>query len=168
MKRILVIGSPGAGKSIFAARLGKVLDLPVIHLDREFWQPGWVETPSDIWRQRVCKLVEPDSWIIDGTYDRTLDIRLQRADTVFFLDYPRYLCLWRIIKRVITSFGRVRFDMAAGCREKLDMSFIRWTWNYRRDHYPRIHDCLREKFSNGNLVVLKNPLRSRRFMDELR
>ena len=168
MKRILVIGSPGAGKSTFAARLGNILDLPVIHLDKEFWQPGWVETPRDIWRERVRKLVEPGTWIIDGTYDRTLDIRLRRADTVLFLDYPRYLCIWRIAKRVLTTFGRVRFNMATGCREKLDLGFFKWTWNYRRDHYPRIHDCLKEHFAEGNLIILKNPAMSNRFLNELR
>ncbi len=167
MKRVLVIGSPGAGKTTLAVELSRITGLPLFHLDREFWQPGWKTTPSDQWHRRVHELIEPGEWIIDGTYDSTLNIRLPRADTVVFLDFPRYLCLWRIIKRVIVNFGRVRHDMGEGCPEKVDLGFIKWVWNYRRDHYPKIEKSLRENFHAGHLVVVDNPHALRKFISSL-
>jgi adenylate kinase family enzyme len=157
MKRVLIIGSPGAGKSTFATQLAEKTNLPLIHLDREFWQPGWVQTPADEWRQKVADLTTGENWIIDGSYDGSLDIRLPRADTVIFLDFPRYLCLWRITKRIFTGFGKVRSDMADGCPEQLDIGFFKWAWNYHRDHYPQIQEKLKDFFSDGKLIVLKNP-----------
>lgn len=162
-----MIGSPGAGKSTFAVELGKKINLPVIHLDKEFWRPGWVETPKDIWRGKVSELVERKEWIIDGSYDGSLDIRLPRADTVLFLDYPRFLCLWRIFKRVASSLGYVRFDMGDGCPEKPDRSFITWIWNYRRDHYPKIQEKLEKYFNKGELIIFRNPAEARLFLDDL-
>jgi adenylate kinase family enzyme len=168
MKRVLVIGSPGAGKSTFSAELGRIIKLPVIHLDKEFWQPGWVMSDSDEWRERVSELVAGDEWIVDGSYDGTLDIRLPRADTVVFLDYPRYLCLWRIFKRVATGLGHVRFDMGEGCPEHVDFGFIKWIWNYRRDHYPRINEMLEKYFNKGNLIILGSPAEAKGFMAKLK
>ena len=103
MKRVLVIGHPGAGKSTLAARLGELTGLPVIHLDKEFWREGWVQMPRSEWKGKTERLVQGDEWIIDGSYDHTLEIRLARADTVIFLDFSRYLCLWRVCKRVATT-----------------------------------------------------------------
>ncbi len=167
MKRVLVIGSPGAGKSTFALKLSKRINLPVIHLDKEFWNPGWIETPADQWRAKVRELVEPDKWIIGGSYDSSLDIRLPRADTVIFMGFPRRLCLWRVFKRIITSLGKVRFDMAEGCPEKIDFGFFKWIWNYRRDHYPKIYEKLNSHHNSKNLIFIKSPAEARRFIRDL-
>jgi len=167
VKRILIIGHPGSGKSTFATELGDILQLPVIHLDREFWQPGWQPTGRDVWRKRVGALSNSDTWIIDGTYDSTLDIRLPRADTVFFMDYPRYFCMWRIFKRYVTNFRRVRSDMADGCPERIDTEFLKFTWNYHRDHFPKIHNCLRKYYANGEQIVFKNPANTREYLREI-
>ena len=166
--RILVIGYPGAGKSTFATELGKLTGLPVIHLDREFWQPGWVQKPKDLWREHTRLLADRDEWIMDGSYDHTLDIRLQRADKVIFLDYSRYLCLWRVIKRVMTNHGTVRSDMADGCPEKIDLAFLKFVWNYRRDRYPIVHKHLNDHYATGELIVLKNPAETRAYLSSLR
>src|SRR5690349_3028678 len=86
MKKILVIGSGGAGKSTFAKQLSAILHLEVLHLDALYWQAGWVETPKPEWKQRVTELLAGDAWIMDGNYSGTLDIRMQACDTVIFLD----------------------------------------------------------------------------------
>src|SRR5947209_9630130 len=126
MRRVLVIGSGGAGKSTFARRLGKLLDLQVIHLDVNYWKPGWVETPKDEWRRKVEELAKGDAWIIDGNYSGTLDMRLAACDTVVFLDLPRTVCIRRVLKRVLTYRDGTRPDMAEGCTEKFDFEFLRW------------------------------------------
>ena len=167
MKRVLVIGHPGAGKTTFALELGERLNLPVIHLDREFWKPGWVKTPMDIFRKRVVTLASADAWLMDGTYDSTLDLRLPHADTVIWLDYSRYLCLWQAIKRITLNYGRVRANMAEGCPEKFDFEFFRWIWNYQRDQYPGIRKLMTKQFANGKLVVLKNHAEAERWLADL-
>ncbi|HKK21511.1 MAG TPA: hypothetical protein VJ983_08570, partial [candidate division Zixibacteria bacterium] len=112
-------------------------------------------------------IVERERWILDGTFSNTLDLRLPRTDTVIFLDYPRYLCMLRMAKRVITTFGKVRTDMAPGCPERFDWIFTQWVWNYRRDQYPLIRDSLEKHFAGGTLIVLKSPREADRFLKEL-
>src|SRR5829696_8792386 len=115
MRRVSIIGSGGAGKSTLARQLGDITGLPVIHLDREFWRPGWKETPKPEWKNRVEKLVKGDEWIIDGNFGGTMEIRLAAADTVVFLDFPRVLCTFRAIKRAVAFRNRTRPDMGPGC-----------------------------------------------------
>ena len=99
MRRVLVIGSGGSGKSTVAARLGELLGLEVNHLDKFYWRAGWVEPAQDEWIKTVTELMDKDSWVMDGNYSGTLELRLQRADTIVFMDLPRLLCMWRILKR---------------------------------------------------------------------
>ncbi|MFN2412945.1 MAG: DNA topology modulation protein [Pyrinomonadaceae bacterium] len=131
MQRILVIGSCGAGKSTFSARLGQILHLPVIHLDTQYWKPNWIEPDKSEWRETVIEILRGDRWIIDGNYSGTLELRLAACDTVVFLDFSRYLCIYRVLKRAIRYRGKTRPDMASGCVEKIDLSFLKWTWSYR-------------------------------------
>src|SRR5882724_2173258 len=114
MNKILIIGSGGAGKSTFAERLGQVLKIEVVHLDVLYWKPGWVETPKPEWRKTVAELVKRESWIIDGNYSGTFDIRLEACDTVIFLDVARAFCLWRVLKRWMLYRHGGRPDMAEG------------------------------------------------------
>jgi adenylate kinase family enzyme len=130
VKKILVIGSPGSGKSVFSRRLGEVTGLPVIHLDQHFWRPGWIEPSNDEWDRQLEELVNLNSWIIDGNYSRTMDLRLDHCDTAIFLDFPNYLCTWRVAIRSLRSGRRGRPDLAEGCEERIDLAFLRWTWNY--------------------------------------
>ena len=96
MRRVLVIGSCGAGKSTFSRRLHKLTGLPLLHLDRHYWKPGWVESEVDEWKAKVEELIAGDEWIIDGNYGGTMEMRMRRADTVIWLDLPRYLCTYRV------------------------------------------------------------------------
>ena len=116
MNRILIIGCAGSGKSTFAKKLHTLIDCELIHLDRIFWKPGWVRTPKNEWRKMQNELVTKESWIIDGNYHNTMDIRLSRADTVIFFDFPRILCLWNALKRSFKGhiFNAKRDDMADG------------------------------------------------------
>ena len=94
MRRILLIGAGGSGKSVLAARIAAQSGLPLIHLDALFWKPGWVETPRDEWKRIVEELIQRDAWVMDGNYGGTLDLRLAACDTVLFLDFPPIVCLW--------------------------------------------------------------------------
>jgi len=96
MKKIMLIGSGGSGKSTLSKKIGEILNVPVYHLDQIFWKPGWGPTPEKEWDNLLRELVKKEKWIIDGNYSKTLDIRLKEADTVIFLDMPRYLTIYRI------------------------------------------------------------------------
>ncbi len=133
MRRILVIGSCGAGKSYFARRLGHALGVEVVHLDALFWRAGWVQTPRDEWRRVVEELLPGESWVMDGNYASTLDLRLAACDTAVFLDTPKLTCLWRVLKRRVLYRDRRRPDMAAGCPEKLDWQLLKWVCIYPRE-----------------------------------
>ncbi len=167
MRRIMIIGCGGAGKSTLARHLGRMLDLPVIHLDREHWQAGWREPPRAWWAGRVRELVNRPTWIIDGNYGGTNDERLTAADTVIFLDFPRWLCLWRVVKRRIQYHRRTRPDMAAGCPEQLDWAFLRWIWTYRAHQRPDILRKLEAHRRHKRIIVLSNPAQARRFLKKL-
>ncbi len=105
-KRIIVIGNGGAGKSTFARELASITKLPLIHLDKEFWNPGWVTTPKDEWIAKQQAIVLGDSWILDGNYGNTLEIRLARAEIVLFLDFGRIPCLYGAVMRFMTHINR--------------------------------------------------------------
>jgi adenylate kinase family enzyme len=138
MRRILLIGSGGAGKSTMATRLGAMLGLPVIHLDAHYWRAGWVATPADEWRAHVADLASGDAWIMDGNYGGTMEQRLAACDTVIFLDLPRTVCLWRILRRTIRFAGRSRPDMTPGCPERLTWEFAWWVWTYPTRRRPGV------------------------------
>jgi adenylate kinase family enzyme len=167
MRRVLIIGSAGAGKTTLARQIGTRLDLPVIHLDRHFWNPGWVETPRDEWARQVDELVAGDRWVMDGNYGGTIDRRIRAADTVLFLDYSRVLCLGRVLRRWWRHRGRQRPDLPEGCLEKIDAEFLLWIWNYRRRSRPRIVDAL-DRFGEGRRIeTLSNPAEARALLEAL-
>jgi adenylate kinase family enzyme len=143
MKRVVVIGSGGSGKSTFSRRLSEATGLEVIHLDSIFWRPNWERTPKDEWERKVLELVERDSWIMDGNFGSTREIRFDACDTVIFLDLPRPVCMYRVIKRAIKYRGRSRPDMAEGCSEKIDLEFLSWVWNFPKHGRSRILGDLR-------------------------
>jgi adenylate kinase family enzyme len=155
MKRILIIGSAGSGKSTLAKELGKVLNLPIIHLDKYYWKPNWIPTPDDEWNQFIAEVVNQEEWIMDGNYSRTLDLRLKRADTVIFLDLPRILCLYSIFKRRIKYHGKTRPDLNEECPEKLDWEFIKWVWNYRKRSRPKILNMLEQAKGEKQVMIVK-------------
>jgi adenylate kinase family enzyme len=114
MKKIVIIGSGGAGKSTLATQLGEMLNLEIIHLDKLYWQAGWVEPLKDEWKKTVEDLLKRDSWIMDGNFGGTIEMRLKACDTAIFLDFPRTVCLYRVIKRRLTYRNTSRPDMAEG------------------------------------------------------
>ena len=164
MRRVLVIGSGGAGKSVFARRLGARLGLEVVHLDRLYWRPGWVETPKEEWRRKVSELAGREAWVMDGNYSGTLDLRLAACDTVVFLDLPRAVCLWRVLKRAVMYRGRPRPDRAEGCREKLNFEFLQWVWGYPTRSRPKVIRLLEEHSRDKRVVRLRSRAEVERFL----
>ena len=156
MQRILVIGSGGAGKSTLAVTLAGRLGLPLIHLDRHYWHAGWRPTPSGEWERIVAALAAEPRWVMDGNYGGTLDLRLQRCDTVVFLDLPRVVCLARVLRRWFRHRGRTRPELTPGCEERLNREFLAWIWNYPARTRPRIVERLQRLRPDQRLIMLRS------------
>jgi adenylate kinase family enzyme len=166
MQRVVVLGCAGAGKSTLATRLAAITGLPLVPLDRAFWRPGWQEPPRAEWRHTVAGLCQAPAWIMDGNYSGTLDIRLARADTAIWLDYPRHVCLRRALWRAAATHGRVRPDMAEGCPERFDLEFLRYVWNFNARYRPRLVAALENHGAHVRLHRLETSADAERLLRE--
>jgi adenylate kinase family enzyme len=168
MQRVLVIGSGGSGKSTVAKEIASRLRLPLIHLDALYWHPGWRATDKTAWEGVVRELIATPCWVMDGNYGGTLDVRLARCDAVVFLDLPRVVCLWRVLKRWLQFRGRSRPDMAPECPEQVSWEFVNWIWTYPRSRRPGILRRLARLRADQRAIVLSSDRAVRRFLDGLR
>lgn len=167
MQRVLVIGISGAGKTTLSQALAKRTGLPLIHLDREFWQPGWIETPRAAWREKVQALAARERWVMDGNFDSSLDLRLPRADTVIWFDFPAVRCLFRALRRVARSYGRVRPEMADGCPERIDVDFLRYIARFNQVQRPRIAARLAQHGGHLAPIIITRDAEARACLDRL-
>jgi adenylate kinase family enzyme len=163
MQRVLVIGPCGAGKSTAAVELGRVLDLPVHHLDQLHWRGGWVEASREELVEALTPIVAGERWLIDGNYGGTMAERLERADTVVYLDYPTWLCLWRALKRVWRFRGQTRPDMGPGCPERFDPQFFLYVLTFRGG--PRLRTEEKLKTHASKIRRFRSPAALRTWLD---
>jgi adenylate kinase family enzyme len=167
MRKIIIIGSGGAGKSVLAQQMGDILELPVFHLDALFWHPGWVETPRAEWEELQKRILSKDAWIIDGNYGGTMGLRLDACDTVIFLNFARLVCLFRVLRRYLQFRGRTRPDMGDGCRERLSWPFVKWIWDYPKSRAPKIAKRLADLPITKTVIILESPRAVNRFLQDL-
>ncbi|WOF73088.1 AAA family ATPase [Parvibaculaceae bacterium PLY_AMNH_Bact1] len=167
MKRVLVIGPSGAGKTTLANALAEKTGLPLIHLDTEYLRPGWVPTPDEEWAPIVSGLVARDSWIMEGNFSSTFPLRMPRTDTIILVSRPRLHCLWRVFFRFLRYRGVTRPDLADGCPEKFDPSFYRWIWGFPNRSLPRIHKALATIGAHATQVTLASDAEARAFLDTI-
>jgi adenylate kinase family enzyme len=145
-----------------------MLSVPVYHLDRLFWNPGWVQTPRAEFAARQADLVGRDRWIMDGNYASTMELRLQAADTIIFLDFPRWLCIQRVLRRAL--FERNRPDMPEGCLERFDWEFIQflyYIWTFPKQRRKHIEHRLRELSPEQTVIRLGSPDQVTSFLSQL-
>lgn len=152
-QRILVLGSSGSGKSTFSISLGWILNRNVIHLDAEFWKPGWTPTPQSPWRDSVASLVQRESWIMDGTYESSLDLRIPAADCIILIESSRWTCLWHAFKRKATIDDQHRPDAPSG--QKLDLPFLRYIWQYPSVTRPIVIERIEQFGPDKPVISLK-------------
>ncbi len=166
MERVLIIGCGGAGKSTLARQMGEKLNIPVVHLDKLFWKPGWVERTAEEFDALLAPELEKEKWIMDGNFGRTLPWRMKHCDTMIYLDFGRFACLWGVLKRELSSHGKVRPDMGEGCPERVDRDFLKWVWNFNKDKRETFYRYLNEA-ENIETIVLKNRRAVKKFQKGL-
>lgn len=167
MKKIVIIGSGGSGKSTLARQLGKMLKRNVYHLDALFWKPNWVSVPKDEQKKVQSDLVKEEEWIMDGNYGGTMEIRLNAADTIIFLDLPRVICVFRAFKRLLQYRNKTRPDMGEGCEERFSMEFFKWIWKYPKKNRPQILDGLKKLSKDKEVIILKSPKDVQCFLEKV-
>ncbi|KKB10524.1 adenylate kinase [Devosia geojensis] len=166
MRRVMIVGCPGAGKSMAARRLAEITGLPVIHLDRHYWLPGWVRPDPQAWRARVEELASQPRWIMDGNYGSTFAPRLSAADTLLHLDFSTFVCASRVLRRTLGGLGGRRGgELGDGCLERLDWPFFRFVLDYRRTHRNRDLEAM-SGFA-GNLLRFESPRQLESFLAAL-
>ena len=162
----MIIGCGGAGKSTLARKLGEKTGLPVVHLDKLFWRPGWESVSKEEFDALHQRELAKEKWIIDGNFDRTIPERLARCDTVIYLDFSRVACLMGVLKRILTTYGTVRPDMGEACPERFDLAFLRWVWNFNKNKRGRIFKLLSE-VEEVDIIILKNRRQVERYLRNL-
>ena len=153
MKRVVVLGRGGAGKTTVAAKLGVLTGLPVIELDKHFWSSDLKPLPMAQWKALQRNLVSAERWILDGDlgpYDAP-DVRLQAADTVVLLNFAVWRCAWR-----------------AARRSRENLVFWRWLVTYRRRSLPRVMAAIAAHAGDADLHVLRHPRDVRRFLAQVK
>lgn len=171
MKKIMVLGvSAGVGKSTFARQLGRKLSVNVCHLDQLFWEPNWVMTSEEKFTRAQKEFIESnDKWIIEGNYSGTYDLRAREADTIIYLELPLIVCLYRVVKRWIKTKGRTRIDMAEGCPEKIDWTFIKFiltTYNRRKKKMRIRLEKFKAEHHTHRIYLLKGKKEIRSFLQK--
>ena len=155
MKKIIVIGNTGSGKTTFAKSLSEKTGIPLVHLDKIWWRGEWEHISREEFDKALSHELSKEEWIIDGNYNRTLERRLAASDTVFFFDLPTLSCLWGITKRIIKNYGKTRDDMGGECREsfgKNSWGLYKSTLSFNRRNRKRYYELLE---NHKNVIVLR-------------
>ena len=150
MKKVIVIGCPGSGKSTVSRALHDKTGIPLYHLDMMYWNADKTTVEKSVFLERLTAVLEKNKWIIDGNYASTMELRMAACDTVIFLDYPLYVCLDGIKER----HGKPRSDMPWIETEE-DAEFIEFIKSYNEQQKPKVLELLK-KYSDKNIIILES------------
>lgn len=150
MKKVIVIGCPGSGKTTFAEKLNKITELPLYYLDAIWHKPDKTHIPRDEFDERIYDIFKEPAWIIDGNYKRTIEIRLKECDTVFLFDLPTELCLQGVTERI----GKERYDLP-WLETELDPEFKKFIEDFPKDTLPYIYELLK-KYKDKDIVIFRS------------
>jgi len=151
-RRILVLGSPGAGKTVLSTFLSRHLGLELLRLDDFFWRPGPVRVPTDEWREIVAQMANRHAWVMDGTYEASLDLRLPAAQAIVYINSNRWGCLWRVVTRRMLSRWRPPDESTPG--HALTSFFIRYVFRFPVSTQPEVFQRIARHAATKPLIVV--------------
>jgi adenylate kinase family enzyme len=166
LKRVIIIGNGGAGKSTLARQLGAALQIDVTHLDSVYWRPHWLPMPEAEMNAAQEHLLAQEAWIIEGQFKQTLEAFLQATDMIIYLDFPLLLCLYRIAKRHLRYTGKSRPELGEEYPELLTLNFL---WRVLKfSIYTRVEVLKKiEQFAqNRKVIILHTPRQVKRFLSK--
>ena len=161
IKKIIVIGCPGSGKSTLSRALHHKTDIPLYHLDMMYWNTDKSTVEKSVFLERLSAVLEKDEWIVDGNYTSTMELRIQACDTVIFLDYPLDICLNGVKERK----GKARDDMP-WIESEEDAEFIEFIKSYHDQQRPRVMNLL-EKYGEKNIIIFNSREQADEFLIRL-
>ncbi len=170
VKKILVIGCPGSGKTTFSTELSQILNLPLVHLDKLYWCGNWEHVPREEFDKRLLIELKKECWLIDGNFNRTIPKRLEHCDTVFYFDFPVFTCLWGVTKRAFQNRGKTRDDMGGNCPEYFDkqkMSLYKDILSFKRRHRQNYYELL-VKATHVKVIVFKSRRQVRKYINDIK
>ncbi len=162
MNKAIIIGCPGSGKSTFSKALHEKTGLPLYHLDMLYWNSDRTTVSKELFRERLQKVLEESSWIIDGNYGSTIELRLKECDTVFFLDYPLEVCIDGVRERK----GKVRTDMP-WIETEDDEEFLDFIRSYNAESRPKVMELLK-KYIDKDIHIFKSRAEADEYLKTLR
>lgn len=169
-KRIIILGPGGSGKTTLAKFISKQTGIEAIHLDKEFWLPNWERRAEADWKEKISKIVDKDSWVMDGNYLDSLGLRLEKADLVIMLDINIRTCVQSIFFRTIKAHFIKRDDLAEGCTDtfnSLRTDFVNWTKQFKTAYFPQLMDlCV--KYPNVDLKLFRTRKSARNFIERIK
>ena len=172
VRKIAIIGCAWSGKTYLAFKLHEELHLPIYHLDQYAWKPNWERVDFEKLKNIHHKLCEKNVWIMEGIYFKLLHERVQAADVVIFLDMPRFVCLWNVIKRSWFNSGKIIEGNPQGCHQRILSSkfleFLQWIWNFNRKHRSAIYQKLDEFKDLKQIYVIKSVAEMNDFIEKLK
>ena len=163
MKRILVIGCPGAGKTYFSKKLKEITSLPVIHMDNLYWNEDKTSISFDELNKKLLPYLKEEEWIVDGNYHDTLKLRLEYATDVFFLKMPREQCIEGILERI----DQPRDDIPWVETKKDAVELIEWTIDYE-ERTKADEEALLKEYPNVKVHIIKNRQDADNYLEKLK
>ncbi len=162
MKKVIIIGCPGSGKSIFGRKLNKVTKLPLYHLDMLYWNEDGTTVEKEVFLERLRMVMAKPEWIIDGNYASSMEMRVKECDTIFFLDYPTEVCLAGVESRK----GKPRSDMPWVENEDTDEAFIAFINSYNKESRPEVIKLL-GKYPDKNIIEFHSREEAEEYLSKL-
>lgn len=163
--KILIFGIPGSGKTLLAHRMAEVLNLPIFHVDKHFFERGWLERDHDHFLEDVRSVLKTDRWIIDGNGMRTLEMRYKEADVVIYCRLSRLLCLYRVFYRWISTLGKVKADGPEGATNSVSWRLIKYLWNFSA-RYGELIEGLKRRYPEVKFVEVRSRRQMRGLLSE--
>ncbi len=163
MHKIMIIGSPGSGKSTFARKLRDATDLPLYYLDMIYHRADGTSVSREEFDGKLSELTEKNEWIIDGNYNRTLEMRFEKCDTVFLFDIPTDVCLQGAESRI----GKVREDLP-WVENEFDEEFKQFIIEFPENKLPKIYHLIEKYEHDVHIVIFKSREESEAFINKLK